>query len=163
MYNSNYEEYMQNVLGYSIRPQNTYQLPESIYEMPRSNSYENIDLEALYPDIYIMIQPMVQKVCMRATGVINEEMIASMTEEVYNAMAEDTRESKEVRKSGNEVKTNNSQNVRKIEETRQNNYLLRDLIRILIIKELLRRRPGRPPMRPGPGFPGGPNFPRINV
>ena len=163
MYNSNYEEYMQNVLGYSIRPQNTYQLPESIYEMPRSNSYENIDLEALYPEIYIMIQPMVQKVCMRATGVINEEMIASMTEEVYNAMAEDTRESKEVRKNGNEVKTNNSQNVRKIEETRQNNYLLRDLIRILIIKELLRRRPGRPPMRPGPGFPGGPNFPRINV
>lgn len=161
MYNSSYEEYMQNVLGYSVRPQNTYQLPESIYEVPRGNNYENMDLEELYPDIYRMIQPMVQKVCMRATGVINEEMIVSMTDEVYNAMSEETRESKDVRKSSNEIKTNNSQNVRKIEETRQNNYLLRDLIRILIIKELLRRRPGRPPMRPGPNFPGGPNFPRI--
>lgn len=161
MYNSNYEEYMQNVLGYNIRPQNTYQMPENIYEMQRGSSYENMDLENLYPDIYRMIQPMVQKVCMRATGVINEEMIRSMTDEVYNAMTEETREVKDVKKSSNEVRTNISQNVRKVEEPRQNNFLLRDLIRILIIKELLRRRPGRPPMRPGPNFPGGPNFPMI--
>lgn len=161
MYNSNYEEYMQNVLGYNIRPQNTYQMPENIYEMQRGSSYENMDLENLYPDIYRMIQPMVQKVCMRATGVINEEMVRSMTDEVYNAMTEETREVKDVKKSSNEVRTNNSQNVRKVEEPRQNNFLLRDLIRILIIKELLRRRPGRPPMRPGPNFPGGPNFPMI--
>lgn len=161
MYNSNYEEYMQNVLGYNIRPQNTYQMPENIYEMQRGSSYENMDLENLYPDIYRMIQPMVQKVCMRATGVINEEMVRSMTDEVYNAMTEETREVKDVKKSSNEIRTNNSQNVRKVEEPRQNNFLLRDLIRILIIKELLRRRPGRPPMRPGPNFPGGPNFPMI--
>lgn len=161
MYNSNYEEYMQNVLGYNIRPQNTYQMPENIYEMQRGSSYENMDLENLYPDIYRMIQPMVQKVCMRATGVINEEIIRSMTDEVYNAMTEETREVKDVKKSSNEVRTNSSQNVRKVEEPRQNNFLLRDLIRILIIKELLRRRPGRPPMRPGPNFPGGPNFPMI--
>lgn len=161
MYNSNYEEYMQNVLGYNIRPQNTYQMPENIYEMQRGSSYENMDLESLYPDIYRMLQPMVQKVCMRATGVINEEMISSMTDEVYNAMTEETREAKDVKKSSNEVRTGNSQNVRRVEEPRQNNFLLRDLIRILIIKELLRRRPGRPPMRPGPNFPGGPNFPRM--
>lgn len=161
MYNSNYEEYMQNVLGYNIRPQNTYQMPENIYEMQRGSSYENMDLENLYPDIYRMLQPMVQKVCMRATGVINEEMISSMTDEVYNAMTEETREAKDVKKSSNEVRTGNSQNVRRVEEPRQNNFLLRDLIRILIIKELLRRRPGRPPMRPGPNFPGGPNFPMI--
>lgn len=161
MYNSNYEEYMQNVLGYNIRPQNTYQMPENIYEMQRGSNYENMDLENLYPDIYRMLQPMVQKVCMRATGVINEEMISSMTDEIYNAMTEETRETRDVKKSSNEVRTSNSQNVRRVEEPRQNNFLLRDLIRILIIKELLRRRPGRPPMRPGPNFPGGPNFPRM--
>lgn len=159
MYDSNYEEYMQNVLGYSLRPQNTYQLPENIYEMPRNAGYENIDLESLYPDIYRMIQPMVQKACMRATGVINEEMINSMTDEIYNVMSEETRNSKETNKSNAEIRTSNTQNTRRVEEPRQNNYLLRDLIRILIIKELLRRRPGRPPMRPG--YPGGPNFPRI--
>lgn len=159
MYNSNYEEYMQNILGYSIRPQNTYQLPENIYEMPMSASYENMDLESLYPDIYRMIQPMVQKACMRATGVINEEMINNMTEEIYNAMSEETRSSRETSKTSAEIRTNNTQNTRRVEETRQNNYLLRDLIRILIIKELLRRRPGRPPMRPG--YPGGSNFPRM--
>ncbi len=156
MYNSNYEEYMQNVLGYSVRPQNTYQLPEDIYEMPRNNNYENMNLEGLYPEIYKMIQPMVQKVCMKATGVINEEMISSMTDEVYNAMSEDTG-----KKNNIETRNNNSQSPRRVEETRQNNYLLRDLIRILIIKELLRRKPGRPPMRPGPVYPGTPNFPRM--
>lgn len=156
MYNSNYEEYMQNVLGYSFRPQNTYQLPENIYEMPRNAGYENMDLESLYPDIYRMIQPMVQKACMRASGVINEEMINSMTDEIYNAMSEENRNAKE--NNNNEVRTSNTQNTRRVNEPRQNNYLLRDLIRILIIKELL-RRPGRPPMRPE--YPGIPNFHRM--
>lgn len=159
MYNSSYEEYMQNVLGYNVRPQNTYQMPEDIYEMPR-NSYENINLEGLYPDIYKMVYPMVQKVCMNVNGLVNEEMICSMTDEVYKAMVEE-----ETRDSNDTKKNNNSQNIRRIEETRQNNYLLRDLIRILIINELLRRRPGRPPRPPmGPGYPpvhGGPNFPRL--
>lgn len=157
MYNSNYEEYMQNVLGYNIRPQNTYQVPDNMYEMQMENNYENMNLESLYPEIYRMIYPMVQKACMRANGVINEELIGSMTDEIYNAMTE-----REVRKSSSEVKSTNSQSTRRIEETRQNNYILRDLIRILIIRELLNRRPGRPPMPPmRPGYPGGPNFPRI--
>ncbi len=155
MCNSNYEEYMRNVLGYSPRPQNTYQIQQDIYEMPRYNNYENMNLESLYPDIYKMIQPMVQKVCMRANGVINEEMINSMTDEVYNAMSEETRSSNDAKKNGTEVRTSNSQSVRKVEETRQNNYMLRDLIKILIIKELL-RRPSKRPV-----YPVGPNFQRI--
>ena len=31
MYNSSYEEYMANVLGYNIRPQNTYQNMGNMY------------------------------------------------------------------------------------------------------------------------------------
>lgn len=150
MYNSSYEEYMANVLGYNIRPTNTYQNMGNMYNMQQENHYEDIGLENLYPDTYRMIYPMVQKVCMRATGVINEELISDMTNEVYNAMVErETRESKEVAKNSSEVRNNISQNTRKIEETRQNNFMLRDLIRILIIRELLRRRrTGRTPMRP---------------
>lgn len=143
MYNSSYEDYMKNVLGYSVRPQNAYQFQDNMYEMPIENDYQNMSLEGLYPEIYRMIYPMVQKVCMRANGVVNEEIIVSMTDEVYNAMVE-----QETRKSNNsEVKLNSSQNYRRMEETRQNNFMLRDLIRILIINELLRRR-RRPHMRP---------------
>lgn len=146
MYNSSYEEYMANVLGYNIRPQNTYQHMGNMYNMQQENHYEDMSLENLYPETYRMIYPMVQKVCMRATGVINEELISDMTNEVYNAMVErETRQSKEVPKSG-EMRNGTSQSIRRIEETRQNNFVLRDLIRILIIRELLRRR--RPPRRP---------------
>lgn len=151
MYNSSYEEYMQNVLGYNMRPQNTYQDMGNIYEMQQGNEFEDMSLEALYPETYRMIYPMVQKVCMRATGVINEELISDMTNEVYNAMEErETRQSKEISKSSSEIRSGSLQSAKRVEETRQNNFMLRDLIRILIIRELLRRRrrPGRPPMRP---------------
>lgn len=147
MYNSNYEEYMANVLGYNIRPQNTYQNVGNTYGMQQENHYEDMSLENLYPETYRMVYPMIQKVCMRVTGVINEEVISNMTNEVYNAMVErETRQSKEIPKNS-EMRNSTSQNQRRIEETRQNNFVLRDLIRILIIRELLRRRrrPGRPP------------------
>jgi len=151
MYNSSYEEYMTNVLGYNIRPQNTYQDLGNVYEVQQVNDYEDRSLEELYPETYRIIYPMVQKVCMRGTGIINEELISEMTNEVYNAMIErETRQQKENSKNSAEIRNGNLQNTRKIEETRQNNFMLRDLIRILIIRELLRRRrrPGRPPMRP---------------
>lgn len=145
MYNSNYEEYMRNVLGYNMGMQNTYLEERDMYEI--NNNYEGMNLEALYPDIYRMIYPMVQKVCTRATGAINEELIKSMTDEVYNAMEErEVRQFKEVAKGNTEIKNNNIQSTRRTEDVRQNNFMLRDLIRILIIRELLRRRPGRPPM-----------------
>lgn len=150
MYNSSYEEYMANALGYNIRPQSTYQ--GNIYEMQPTAEYEDMSLESLYPEIYRMIYPMVQKVCMRATGIINEELISDMTNEVYNAMVEkENRQlTKEVQKSNVEVRSGTAQTTRKVEENRQNNFVLRDLIRILIIREILRRRrrPSRPPMRP---------------
>lgn len=145
MYNSNYEEYMRNVLGYNMGMQNTYLEERNMYEI--NNNYEGMNLEALYPDIYRMIYPMVQKVCTRATGNINDDLIRSMTDEVYNAMEErEVRQFKEIAKSNSEMKNNNTQSTRKTEEMRQNNFMLRDLIRILIIRELLRRMPGRPPM-----------------
>ncbi len=153
MYNSNYEEYMQNVLGYSLRPKNTYQMPDSMYEMSQVDNYEDIDLESFYPDIYRMIYPMVQKVCMKTTSIINEETIDSMTNEVYLAMeGEETRQGKLSTNTSNGARIAGTANTNKLEETRQQNFQLRDLIKILIIRELLRRRRrpgiGRPPMRP---------------
>lgn len=147
MYNSNYEEYMRNVLGYSFVPKDTYQMQENIYEVGRIPDFENETLENLYPDIYRMIYPMVQKACMQRNGVINGKAIDEMTEEIYRAMEEtETRTIDSTTKINSDVRANSSQPVKKT-ETRQNNFLLRDLIRILILRELL-QRPGRPPRPP---------------
>lgn len=161
MYNSSYEDYMQNVLGYSIVPRNTYQMQENIYELNDFRDYRNDDLERLYPDTYRMVYPMVQKVCMKANGPINEKMVNDMTTEIYNAMVETRTANSQSTKTGAEQR--NSINEKKKEETRQQNFLLNDLIRILIVRELLRRPqmpPPRPPMGRPPRPPMGPNYPR---
>ena len=144
MYNSNYEDYMRNVLGYNIMPQDTYSVENSMYELPHQRNIEMTVLEGLYPEIYRMVYPMIQKVCMRAGNVINEELIEKMTDEVYRVLEENDKENENLKRS-TDTKTASSQQTRRVEETRSRNYMLRDLIKILILRELLG---GRPPMRP---------------
>lgn len=168
MYNSNYEDYMRNVLGYNISPMDTYPMQDSFYEMQQTRNVDIVSLEKMYPDIYKMIYPMIQKVCMRAGNIINEEIIEKMTDEVYRVLEEDDKKEQETLKRGTEVKNLNIQNTRKIEETRQRNYLLRDFIKVLILRELLGQRPPirppmphpRPPMRPPMPPPMPPRPPR---
>lgn len=166
MFNS-YEEYMQSVLGMNI--QNTY--PQGGTYMPRNGEYfeprmqeTNLqEINNLYPEIYGIVYPMVQKACsMRSIGTINEVQINEMVEEVYNAL-EPREEMERTSEANSQLKNGDVRNPRAKEtkETRRpnNNYLLRDLIRILIIRELLQggwqgARPPRPPMG-GPGGPGG--------
>lgn len=168
MYSSNYEDYMQQVLGYSIMPRNTYQM-QDIYNIEDYRDYSQNELENMYPDIYKMAYPMVQKVCMRVNGVIDEKMISEMTIEVYNAMEETRIEESNTQTTKNTSEQRSGVNDKKKEETRQQNFMLNDLIRILIIRELLRRQPPRPQMPPPPPRPPmgrpprppmGPNYPR---
>ena len=49
MYSSNYEDYMQQVLGYSIMPRNTYQM-QDIYNIEDYRDYNQNELENMYPD-----------------------------------------------------------------------------------------------------------------
>ena len=102
---------------------------------------------------------MIQKVCSRRnTYQITEEMINEMVEEVYNVV-EPREEVQETREPTPNLKNGDVKNprVKEVRETRRpNNNLMRDLIRILILRELLQggwqgNRP-RPPM-PGPGGP----------
>lgn len=156
MYNS-IDEYMQSVLGMNMP--NTY--------MPNGNNYYDARVQEpvmqepnrLYPEIYGIVYPVVQKVCSRRnTFQITEELINEMVEEVYNVVepreeGPDTREQAANLKNG-DVKNPRAKEVR--ETRRPNNNLMRDLIRILILRELLQggwqgNRP-RPPM-PGPGGP----------
>lgn len=130
-----YEEYMRNVLGYQpIKYDNTYNMNYNMnYNMinndskPIFNNYQVQELENCYPDIYRIIYPMIQKVCSQNIGNITKEVIDRMTDEVYFAVED--REMLENREEKQDTTVEN----RKISR----NHGLNDLIRILILRELL--------------------------
>ena len=176
MYNDeSFEEYMRNILGY---PRNNNMcmnnVPESYNIMNMANMTYNDEndeeLERCYPEIYRIVYPMVVQRCSRVTEPVTREMVDRMTDEIYSAVevnneinlninlqnevTNNINAMKNYRKDGTKEKENRS------EDRQFGNRWLRDLIRILLIRELLRRhrrpRPGRPP------FPGGrpPMMPR---
>lgn len=193
MYNETYDDYIRSILGYppargyedsyqDYRNQNmNYNMTSNI------NTTSDMDLESCYPEIYKIVYPMVCKKCDSVRMPVTNDDIQNMTDEIYFAL-EGRAEVQLNINLGNEVRNSeiSSTNVAKTvdkkpdvkisetssqnRETRQFNRNLRDLIQILLIRELLRRRrrrlpmPGpRPPMRPPfrPGFgPGGTMFNR---
>lgn len=145
MYNS-YEEYMQSVLG--VRPEATYGIPDNMpYFEPRAEDMNLQEVNMLYPEIYRIVYPMVQKACgMRSIAIINEAQINEIVEEVYTAVETDETQTG----SRDDTRNGDVKNPR-AKETRRpaNNSWLRDLIRILILRELL----------PGHGGPRQTTFP----
>lgn len=159
-------------------------------------SGNNVELENSYPEIYKIVYPMVAKKCenMRG-GNITKAEIENMTDEIYYALESRnetqvninlTNDVNGIRKANNSnssvstniAKADNRKPDVKVSEVtgtnsekRQINGGLRDLIQILLIRELLNRRrppfrppmpnppgpgprpPMRPPFRPGPGRP----------
>lgn len=158
MNDSIYEEYMRSVLGYQpMNNYNTYDMNYDNWEMPNMTTMSNVqmqELENCYPEIYRIVYPMIQKACSQNTRPITRELIDSMTDEIYFAIED--REIEENR--GKDEKT--AKSTTQVTENRQTiirNTRLNDLIRILILRELLGRpgfpgfpgvRPPRPPMRP---------------
>ena len=172
MYNS-YEEYMRDVLGY---PYNRSNIMQNTYNNTYNNNYQtqavesNIneqELQECYPEIYNIVKPMVKTTCkMYAGRTITKEVIEEMTLKIYNSV--ETNENRSVHeerklKNGDVINPNAKQENRE-DRQRPNNFLLRDLIKILLLNELLRPG-GRPPMPPRPGPvppprpPMGPNRP----
>ena len=168
MNDSIYEEYMRSALGYQpMNNYNTYDMNFENWEIPNMTAMSNLqmrELENCYPEIYRMIYPMVQKACGQNTRPITRELIDSMTDEIYFAIED--REMVENRTKDEKIAKSTTKGV----ENRQTiirNTGLNDLIRILILRELLgrpgfpgfpgerppRQRPPRPPMRPPMGPP----------
>lgn len=180
-----YNDYMQNLLGSNFpNYQNTYD--NSFIDIgysynPMGNYFYNnqpqmnrsVDLESLYPEIYKIIYPMVQKACLQITGQIDASLLDNLTNDIYNNLEGENvvNLNINIENTKNEsTDSNNSSNTRNSsskQETRQINNPIRDLIKILLIRELLRRqrqnRPPRPmrpmdpmrptePMRPMPPF-----------
>lgn len=187
-----YEDYMQNLLGIPIRQYpNTYE-EQSIN--PYGNFYEanyrgqywqnnmsGEELENCYPEIYNIVYPMVRKTCMSNTVPITQTVIDNMVNEIVsNIEANDIIElniniGNEVNqnRSDNQQKDKNSQGIqnRTCENERcdrqiRRNPFLNDLIRILILRELLGRPGNRPPFPPNrpprPPMPGRPPMPRYD-
>lgn len=163
MYYQSYEDYMKDVLGYPR--ENSISTYNGYYGMEQRNINMEIndsEIEQLYPEIYRTVYPMVCKACMQYRGEITEDLVTRLTNEVYsNLEIEEFRgegnSNKEVRNSQQVKNSSKNDNSKQQNETRQRkpDNILKDLIRILIIRELLRRRrrPGRPP------FPGNPRPP----
>ena len=197
-----YNDYMQNLLGENYSPyqftyepmlrntnyynqfehcdqynyDNNYDFP---YNCRQSNYYSRnlaLDVENMYPEIYKIIYPMIQKACMQNNRPITEDVLDEMTSDIYNNIEADniinlnidivnnrneknsaqqnphqSTEASENRNSQTNTKnvTTSVQN----REYRQMNNPIRDLIRILLIRELVDERPSPRPPRP---FPPGP-------
>ena len=133
------------------------------------------DLEDLYPEIYKIIYPMIQKICSQNTRPIDEDLLEEMTNTIYsnieannvinlninvdNSTSENNRSETSSKPAVNNRSVSNVQNSAEKEKHKENrpfnNSSLRDLIRILLIRELL-GRPGNRPPRPRPPIPPRP-------
>ena len=140
-------------------------------------SGNNVELENSYPEIYKIVYPMVTKKCENVRSeTFSKSDIENMTDEIYYALEEKQEKRININLTNNMSSTkaqNNSavstsakvenkrpdvkisQKAIENSEKRQINSGLRDLIQILLIRELLNRPrpPFRPPMPnpPGPG------------
>ena len=190
MYNETYDDYIRSILGYPNNNMYNTNSGENDYMYSAQNNSSE-ELEQYYPEIYKIIYPMVCKSCDNNSSPITRELIENMTDEIYFAVESDNEIdlnitiNNEVRNNNSEVQSNSTQSIknrnisntkdknitikeehRKDKENREDrrirNNTLRDLIKILIIRQLLRNRPNRPnfphqpPRPPRPPFPGGP-------
>lgn len=188
MYNQNYDEYFKGITNYPPDMyNNTYGVDNYCYPDYFSridyamNGYnrnymnnnqmrnQNQNFENLYPEIYKIVYPMVIKICNSNTRALTGDLIDEMTDTIYkNIESEDffvnDTKTAEVKK-GDVRNPNVKSTVAEVKEDRQQrpNPMLKDLIRILILRELL-GNPGKHPIRPRTpfeqGFPGG-NMPPI--
>ena len=172
--NESINDYIRSILGYpNVIPQNLYM---DNYNIPPSNMYmqENMvnitlreEIEEYYPEIYKIVYPMVVRGCSKVKDQVTKDIIDRLTEEIYNAVENSNNPitlninlENEAGQNRNIPQTNSTintlqKNIKSNEDRGENRQIARnrdlnDLIRILIIRELL----GKPGFRPRPPFPG---------
>lgn len=155
--NSNMQQVMQG--GISNTPNNTLFVNSGMY----SNNMQVQNLNSLYPSIYRILNPVISRIVSNNNQPITEDLLNNMTDTVFNIVegqmdfGDDqvqgsNRVDNQSTNSSNNTSNNNSLN-RSNESGKSNNQnaqtsntrhykndsLLRDFIKILIIKELLSR------------------------
>ena len=125
-----YNDYMQNLLMEDYSPcQYTYD------SMSRSTYYEK-----LYPEIYKIVYPMIKKALGQNTRPITEDYLNEITNDLYNNIESENiiNLNIDITNNRNENKSiRNSKNI--IPDNKENRYInnsVRDLIKILLIREL---------------------------
>lgn len=169
MYNE-YENYMRSILGYP----NYQESSSSTYFPYRGVSASNDEYESrfdnMYPEIYKILKPMIEKACnMRADKEITEDIIDEIVDEVYRniepqidvvnvnvtTVNEYTRANSQNRNSNTKINTENTAD-KTNDEKRSccGNPMLKDLIKILLLNQIINNKPPRPirPPRPRPTF-----------
>lgn len=180
MNNYSYEEYMNNLLG-SCMPAQRNMVVNTMEPYEEGNAFitysnqANNELEECYPEIYKIVYPMICKRCLYINEEITEELVERITNEIYENFEqeecpEETR-SAQIKVNYSNIRNNrniryaprNDKNNNETEGKRQRNFLLNDLIKILVLRELLGtgRRPPRPFPFPRPGRPPMPRPPRL--
>lgn len=177
-YSDTYDQMAENMLYYSNQDRYGYPYYSGNGNFQSRNSMTISELENCYPEIYKVVYPMVRKVCRQNKRGLSQEILDSMVEEVYSNL--ETSDAIELNITlNNEVRSEESSGSSNVEKSTAENRQIRrntglnDLIRILILRELLGRpgcigpnchfrpRPPRPP-RPNPGPWNRPPFPRYD-
>jgi len=147
MFYSNYDNYMQDLFYYNQFPNN-----RSTYN-PYANNFAqapNTPLENLYPSIYKIINPVILRVLAgNNTQYLTEDNLNNLVETVYNIIEGQI----DVEDENNDNTSNTVQNTRvstdrnvscsynnESNSKKTNNLLLKDLIKIVILKEFSSRR-----------------------
>ena len=136
-----YEDYMRSVLGYSpyVETEYTYPEREDCFECSNTTTMQQSqDLTPFYPEIYKITYPMVCKICnTNSNRELTNELLEQMIDEIYRNVEpeENTTQIRQLPPLKNgDVRNPNAKEEQVVKETRQTNFLLRDLIRILILK-----------------------------
>ena len=172
MYNE-YEDYMRSVLGYPSNQvaYDTYGFSydhNNTYFPYRANANESVDnskYENLYPEIYRILKPMITKACSNVTiDDISNDRLEVMANEIYTNVESDIDVvNVNITTQDNLNQSRNSMNVKEVSDDEKRfsprNPILKDLIKILILRHLLNNRPNRPGR---PGMPPRPPMPPHN-
>ncbi len=135
-----YDEYVRSLMGYP-------NMPTSMF--PTMSPYSNMnlnsdDLERMYPESYRVVYPMVCVACDNVRTPVTEPMLDMMTDDIYDRVEADGRINIDISVEVRDDMENREDRQRR---PRRRNRFLRDLIRILLLRELFGRRP-RFPIRP---------------
>lgn len=150
----NYDDYMRNTLGFSgMSPYmgmpygncpnaNCSGMCQNPYSsMPNSNQMwqnQSCNLENLYPDSYRVIYPMVVTSCKNVSMPITEDTLERMVNDIYDKAVSDTKISVNLTVETTSREKADDRKMPNRPPTRpRRNPFFRDLIRILILRELI--------------------------